>query len=216
MARMPPLVLVSMLLLAPAWIGGCGMTITPPADVSDPVSVFIADHGIHTSLLLPRDDGRIAQFAYSQWHWAALDQDQWYRSPFALLIPNDGTLGRRDFPGPCDYACVHDSLEKLGRHPPMQALYEVRVERAAAAEVLAMLDARWESQANGNIFNERRGLTFVRDATRYSLAHNCNHEVASWVRALGCRVSGAAMTADVTVRNGPRGPAAAAQSTRAD
>ena len=48
------------------------------------------------------------------------------------------------------------------------------------------------------------------------LAHNCNHEVASWVRALGCRVSGAAMTADVNVRNGPRNPAAAAQATRTD
>lgn len=188
---------------------GCGMTITPPADVRDPVSVFIADHGIHTSLLLPREDGRIAQYAYSQWHWAALDHDDWYRSPFALLIPNDGTLGRRDFDGPCDYDCVHDRLEKLGRHPPMQALYELRVERSAAAEVLAMLDARWESQSNGYVFNERRGLTFVRDATKYSLGHNCNHEVASWVRALGCRVSGAGMTADVTVRNGA--PAVAAR-----
>ena len=170
MARMPiPRIALLVLLLSALIAPGCGMTITPPADVRDPVSVFIADHGIHTSLLLPRDDGRIAQYAYSQWNWAALDQDQWYRSPFALLIPNVGTLGRRDFPGPCDFACVHDSLQKLGRHPPMQAALRKYASNApAAAEVLAMLDARWESQANGNIFNERRGLTFVRDATRYS------------------------------------------------
>lgn len=215
MASKPLLVWMSLLLLASVVLGGCGMTITPPDDVRDPVSVFIADHGIHTSLLLPREDGRVAQYAYSQWHWAALDQDQWYRSPFALLIPNDGTLGRRDFPGPGDYSTVHEHLEKLGRHPPMQALYELRVERAAAAKVLGKLDARWQSQSNGNVFNERRGLTFVRDATKYSLAHNCNHEVASWVRALGCRVDGAGMTADVTVRNGRPG-IAASRTTRAD
>lgn len=185
-------------------VPGCGISITAPADPADPVSVFVADHGIHTSILLPRENGKIAQFAYSQWHWAALDQDHWYRSPFALLIPNTGTIGRRDFDGPCDYECVRDRLERLGRTPPMQSLHEVRVSRAAAAKLLGELDHRWESQSNGNVFNEKRGMWFVRDSTRYSLFHNCNHEVAEWVRSLGCEVGGGVMMADVTVRNGQR------------
>jgi len=180
------------------------MTIYAPEDVHDPVSVFVADHGVHSSLLLPREDGTIAQFAYSQWHWAALDQDDWYRSPFALVIPNTGTLGWRDFEGPCDFDCVCDRMHKLGRHPPMDALYEIRVERAAAAKVLAELDHRWQSQSNGNVFNEKRGMTFVKDATTYSIAHTCNQEVAAWLRGMGCRVDGMAKTADIRVVGGVR------------
>lgn len=185
-------------------IPGCGMTVYAPEDLHDPVSVFIADHGVHSSLLLPRADGKIAQFAYSQWHWAALDQDDWYRSPFALLIPNDGTLGWRDFEGPCEFECVCDRLHKLGRDPPMEELYELQVERTAAAKVLAELDHRWKSQSNGNVFNEKRGMTFVKDATWYSIAHTCNQEVAQWLREMGCKVDGVAKTADIRVVGGRR------------
>jgi len=186
--------------------GSCGMTVHEPENVSDPVSVFIADHGVHSSLLLPREDGKIAQYAYSQWHWAALDHDDWYRSPFAMVIPNTGTLGWRDFEGPCDCDCVRDRLQKLGREPPMQELYEVRVERTEARRVLAQLDARWASQSGGSVFNEKRGMTFVRDATSYSLANTCNQEVAEWLKEMGCRVTGMAKTADITVRTA-KGPA---------
>ena len=192
-----------MTVCALAWLllcAGCGMTVHEPEGVSDPVSVFIADHGVHSSLLLPRDDGRIAQYAYSQWHWAALDHDDWYRSPFAMVIPNTGTLGWRDFEGPCDCDCVRDRLEKLGRDPPMQDLYEVRVERSEARRVLAALDARWGSQRDGSVFNEKRGMTFVRDAKTYSLAHTCNQEVAGWLTEMGCRVTGMAKTADISVK----------------
>lgn len=185
--------------LAISTFAGCGMTVYAPDDVSDPVSVFIADHGVHSSLLLPREDGRIAQFAYSQWHWAAFDQDDWYRSPFALVIPNTGTLGWRDFEGPCDFDCVSDRIHTLGRHPPMDALYEVQVERAAAAKVLAELDHRWKSQSNGNVFNEKRGMWFVKDASTYSIAHTCNQEVAGWLKSMGCRVSGMAKVASIRV-----------------
>lgn len=183
---------------------GCGMTVYAPTDVKDPVSVFIADHGIHSSLLLPRPDGSIAQFAYSQWHWAALDQDDWYRSPFAVMIPNTGTLGWRDFEGPCDFQCVCDRLNHLGRHPPMEAVYEIQVERALACKVLGELDHRWKSQSNGNVFNEKRGMTFVKDATLYSAAHTCNQEVAAWLEGMGCRVTGMAKTADIRVVGGRR------------
>ena len=198
--------LLAWLVLFPAvaLAGACGMTVHAPEDVQDPVSVFIADHGIHSSLLLPRGDGKIAQFAYSQWHWAALDQDSWYRSPFALLIPNDGTLGWRDFDGPCDFDCVCDRLHLLGRVPPMQRVYEISVERAAAEKVLAKLDHRWQSQSNGNVFNEKRGMTFVKDASKYSIGHTCNQEVAAWLRELGCRVTGVALQADITVKGGVR------------
>lgn len=199
---MPRLTFWLIVMVFPMFCVGCGMTVYGPDDVVDPVSVFVADHGVHSSLLLPREDGRIAQFAYSQWHWAALDQDDWFRSPFALVIPNTGTLGWRDFEGPCDFACVEDRLHKLGRHPPLDALYEVRVERAEAAKVLAELDGRFTSQSEGKVFNEKRGMWWVRDSTTYSIAHTCNQEVAGWLCEMGCRVTGMAKNASIRVVNG--------------
>ncbi len=206
-------------------VQGCGFSVTPPADPADPVSVFIADHGIHTSLLLPRpregamarspaeadavaaindapeagDGSRVAQYAYSQFNWAALDQDQWYRSVFALMIPADGTIGTRDFSGPATSANLTHQFEVLGRHPPLQTLYEIRVERSSRDRLLAELDGRWSRQSASKVTNQKRGLVFVRDATSYSLGHNCNHMVAGWLRELGCEVRGSAMTADITI-----------------
>ncbi len=181
-------------------LAGCGMTVTPPAMAEPGVAVFIADHGIHTSLIIPRDDDRLAQFSYSRFDWAALDQDQWYRSIPALLIPGAGTLGTRDFPGPATRENLTHQFELANSHPPVQSIELIHVTREARDRVLSELDARWRASESTAVFNQRRGIVFVKDATSYSLFHNCNHEVASWLRGLGCRVSGAAMTAEVTVR----------------
>lgn len=240
-------------LLAAVLLQGCGFTVTPPADPAEPVSVFIADHGIHTSLLLPRpsegplavspaegtgvggpggvgiagtagqtggqgvgrafadgldySQGRIAQYAYSRFDWAAKDQDQWYRSLFAIMVPGDGTIGTRDLPGPPSEENLRRQFDAIGRHPPLDRLYELRVERRKRDELLAELDRRWAEQSGTAVFNQKRGISFVRDTTKYSLGHNCNHVLAGWVRALGCAVSGAATTAEVTVRD-PGGKAA--------
>jgi len=86
----------------------------------------------------------------------------------------------------------------------MDALFEVEVERAEAAKVLAALDQRWKSQSNGNVFNEKRGMWWVKDASTYSIAHTCNQEVAEWLRSMGCRVTGMAKTASIKVVGGLR------------
>lgn len=179
--------------------GGCGMSIRSPEDVTDPVQVFVADHGIHTSLVLPTSYGGLAQFSYSRFDWAALDCDQWYRSLGALMVPGPGTLGTRVFPGPQTRENVVHQFELTHCHPPVQEVYAVTVSGARCGEVLASLEARWRQNQDTAVFNERRGLRFVKDASSYSLFHNCNHEVCQWMKDLGCEVSGAGMTADVSV-----------------
>ena len=121
------LLLIVAAALAALALSGCGMTITPPAagTVADPVQVFIADHGIHTSLVLPREDGTVVEFAYSRFTWAALDQDQWYRSLGALLVPGDGAIGTRDFPGPPTRDSVLQQFELAGVQPAIKELYVV-------------------------------------------------------------------------------------------
>lgn len=179
------------------------MSITPPANVNDPVTVFVADHGIHTSLILPREDGQLAQFSYSRFDWAALDYDQWYRSLGAIMVPGPGTVGTRDFPGPPTIENLTHQFELTNNHPPVQAIYSVDVSAARRDAVLASLEARWAEHQDTMVVNSKRGLRFVKDSTSYSLFHNCNHEVAQWLRDLGCEISGAGMTAEVDVRPTP-------------
>lgn len=192
-----------MCLVFASTFAGCGMNVTPPSTPDDPVSVFVADHGIHTSLVLPREDGTLVHYSYSRFDWAALDLDQWYRSLPALMIPGPGTVGTRDFPGPDTLENVAHEFEITNNHPPVQAIYPITVSAATCRETLARLDARWNENASTAVTNQKRGLRFVKDSTSYSLFHNCNHEVASWLRELGCQVDGAAMTADVYVRPAP-------------
>lgn len=197
-----------LLALVAVLASGCGMTITPPSGITDPVDVYVADQGIHTSLVLPRDDGTLVEYSYSRFDWAALDQDQWYRSLPAILVPGPGTLGTRDFPGPATSENVLHQIELAGCQPPVQRLYAVPVSAASCRSVLARLDERWQSQKATQVYNAKRGLHYVKDATNYSLMHNCNSEVSGWLRDLGCRVDGPAVTADVSVR-------AVAEPTRA-
>lgn len=193
-------IISGLLVLLATLCSGCGMTITPPAGVSDTVEVYVADHGIHTSLVLPRDDGTLTEYSFSRFDWAALDQDQWYRSLPAILIPGPGTLGTREFPGPSTCENLLHQFELANTEPPVQKLYPVPVSAARCREVLAHLDQRWQSEKDTQVFNAKRGTHYVKDAAQYSIMHNCNMEVCGWLRELGCRVDGPAVTADVSVR----------------
>jgi hypothetical protein len=179
------------------------MTITPAGGVVDPVNVYVVDHGIHSSLVFPREDGNLVEFAYSRFDWAALDQDQWYRSLPAIIVPGTGTLGTRDLPGPSTRENVVHQFEITNNHPTMQGLFVVPVSAVCCREVLAKLDQRWAAGKESEVFNQKRGMKFVKDPAQYSIMHNCNTEVSEWLRELGCRVDGPAVIAEIRVRAVP-------------
>lgn len=205
-------VIAGLLVLVAMLADGCGMTITPPTGISDTVEVYVADHGIHTSLVLPREDGSLTEYSFSRFDWAALDQDQWYRSLPAIIVPGPGTIGIRNFPGPSTPANILHQFELANNQPPVKSLHAVPVSEARCRELLAHLDQRWASQSGTEVFNVKRGMRFVKDSESYSLMHNCNTEVAIWLRELGCRVDGAAMVAEVSVKSTPAAPKVAART----
>jgi hypothetical protein len=189
-------VLVSQLLLV-----SCVTVITPPPAPSEPVDVIVADYGRHSSLLLPRSDGSLAEYAYGEWRWFALLDAAWWRVPAVLLWPTRGTLGRRRLPGPATASALRAQTGALSFH-------RVTVDRPSAEALLAWLDARWESQSATSWHNAIYDLDFVHDDHGFWLGHTCNAAVAEWLASMGCRVSSPTWVAAFEVRpvRDARGP----------
>ncbi|HCF27732.1 MAG TPA: hypothetical protein DEV81_11175 [Cyanobacteria bacterium UBA11049] len=71
--------------------------IVPPANPTNSVTAYVIDQGYHSSLLLPDRESGYIQYAYGDWNYFALNQQGWSDAAAALLIPTQGTLGRRKF-----------------------------------------------------------------------------------------------------------------------
>src|SRR3954452_3202565 len=81
---------------------GCTNTVTPPAHVADPVTVYLVDQGRTSSLVLPRADGKAIRYAYGNWNWYALGNRGPLDAIGAMLIPSKATLGRHEMTDPRD------------------------------------------------------------------------------------------------------------------
>ena len=64
---------------------GCATRVVPPRAIVSPVTVYIADYGRHSSLILPTDTGCLAEYAYGDWRFYALNQYRWYWGMTALI-----------------------------------------------------------------------------------------------------------------------------------
>ena len=161
-------------------LGGCANRVVPPRGVADPATVYIADHGLHASLLLPRREGGYREYSYGQWEWYAKGNDGSGRVFGVLFVPQGGAIGRTDW--------NRHAFEALRMSLGAQDLHAVRVERARAAALLEDLDRRFEARDGEMFFNADHGLEFVPDDRRYWLAHGCTAQVNEWLRRMGCRV----------------------------
>ncbi|TVQ60429.1 MAG: DUF2459 domain-containing protein [Phycisphaerales bacterium] len=178
---------------ASALFVGCGAVITPPANVHDPVRVYIADYGRHSSLVLPTPEGEAVEYAYGEWNWFALNKDGWWRTPGVVLIPSRGALGRSTWP-------VFVDASDAQRHMRVVTVIEVSVDRERAAALERRLRERFDAHADTARNNPRYGLEFVHDDDSYWLFNHCNTAVAAWLRELGCEVRGATLLADFRLR----------------
>ena len=172
---------------------GCTITVTPPSSPVDPVTVYLIDHGRHSSLVLPREDGTMTEYAFGEWEWFAKMNDGLIRAPFIMLIPSQGTLGRRTLDAPATRESVLDQT-------PLENLHVVIVERSDATALLARLDARFDDAIESAHHNEVYGLTFVKDEADYCLFSHCNAMTEKWLRELDCRTSGMCLDADFRVK----------------
>ncbi len=185
---------------------GCVTVVSPPAHPADPVSVYLADYGIHSSLVLARGTGGdVVEYSFGQWDWYALNHTEWYRLCDVMLIPTHGALGRREWKAPP----TTETREPLSERMPVYSLYDLHVERAAAEALLARLDARFRSHLDTRVENDDYRLSLVRDDHLYWFGHACNAEVEDWLRELGCGVRAWSLVADFRIvqPSAPPGPA---------
>jgi hypothetical protein len=167
-------------------LAGCGATICPPPHPDQPVAVFVADYGKHSSLILPADHG-FSEYAYGDWDWFVLNRSRPSRVFQTMLFSKHAALGKRDVTDP------HKLLVPPGTYGA-KTLLELDVDANRAARLKSKLDDDFQKHIETKTYNPEVQLDFVRADQHYWLLHNCNTVVANWLSELGCNVAGSAIT----------------------
>jgi hypothetical protein len=145
--------------------------------------VYVVDYGWHSRLVLPDSRGGWVQYTYGDWQYFALQRQTVATALQALLWPTPGTLGRRYF------ASILD-LEQAVRANREQALLRVTVAGAQVEALRSHLDTWFTNHLDREVLHPSSRLHFVQVEQTYTLAHNSNHELVTWLRALDCEVKG--------------------------
>lgn len=171
-------------------ITGCTNTIrVPPADAeTDYARAFVVDHGYHTRIAVTDTQGGVAEYAFGEWNWYALNQDALTRIPVVLFWPTDGAYARR----------VHPPSNGVARFLTENAglpMIVAPVEAEKASAFRARMDGLFTS-ADQLVYNARYGLEFVPAERGYSGLSNSNQVAAEWLEELGLEVRGSRLFAD--------------------
>ncbi len=171
----------ALLVLATGMVLGCTSTVRVPVSVTDPVVVYLLVDDMHRGLWFPRKNGGFVEFGFGDWGWYAANQDKWYNVFDTILWPTQGGVGRR-------VSHARDGAS-LKREFHWMVFCELRVERGAMVALRGALERLFDQHRDEQVFNDRYGMTFVPVDASYWLCHNCNDELAEWLRRLDCEVS---------------------------
>jgi hypothetical protein len=180
----PPLNFLLSTLCAAA---GCA-TVHPPATMTDPVPLYLAEYGqiFHSIILMPRD-GEFVGYTYGDWNYAALGHK----------FPTDA-LGALAVSGAADYKREILPVDPVTGEPMFNdhpaRVIRFYANRQAVQNRLKQLDDRYqydlELHRGDGLIITSYGVVFVKDTEHYSLFHNCNHLTAQTLESLGYHVDG--------------------------
>jgi hypothetical protein len=177
----------------------CTTTVVAPPAPLDPVPVFILDYGLTSVLVVPRDEGLVA-YAYGDWQYYALANNNSFRGFAALAWPTQGALGR----GPMDGPATEESILRQVRGRGAEEVLVVRVARTSVQRLVARIDAAYDAHRETEVQNVEYGMSFVHHPRRYTWFWNSNHQTAVWLEELGCVVRGPAFASRWRIREGHR------------
>jgi hypothetical protein len=165
-------------------LGGCSAVIVPPATPrADALPVRVADYGYHSTLIIPRAEGGLIEYAFGDWSYFGQNQKSFLNGLHALLISDQATLGRRVLDVEPDRAGLEAVVGAKG-------VLRFDAPRAKVVELERALEERYTTRIDSMIYSVPHQLYFVKDDERYGVANNCNHLTARWLEQLGCRVEG--------------------------
>jgi hypothetical protein len=163
----------------------CTSVIVPPEHVADPVSVFVLDHGRHSSLVLPSDAGGAVRYSYGDWEYYALNQTGLGSGLRALLWPTPAALGQQLLAGQIDA----DSVARQLRIGVLES-FEVKVERAAVRQLQLELGGIFDGARETLHYSAAYDVHFVHHPEPYTINYNSNRMVGRWLQQLGCTITG--------------------------
>jgi hypothetical protein len=169
-----------------ALLSGCSARIIPPAHVADPVPVFVADYGRHSSILLPDEDGKLLEFAWGDYEWFAVNHNNAGDALAALFWSHGSTMGIR-------WLATAPQRRDLREVVGCDRLMRFCASGKKAAALRKQLTERVNRHLDTMVFNPWTDFAMVRDDEHYAMWHNCNHLTAEWVRQLDCDVKGTAL-----------------------
>jgi hypothetical protein len=156
-------------------------TIIPPINPNNPVNIYLVDYGFHARLILPNNNNKCLEYAYGDWHYFALNQQDWLTGAAALLLPTQGALGRK-----------LNNCDRLNS-------FLISVEKTKVERLLKVLNSYFDRPATMQIENSHTGMTLVPYDRTYTVLHNSNHELVRWLEDLGCRVEGFVLWANFKI-----------------
>lgn len=183
--RRTPFAIALLLLLHGA--GGCVNRVHAPERVEQPVTVYVADHGKHSSLLLPAGDiltePGYVQYAFGDWKAFVENDNSMGSYVRAAFRSSRSAIGRET------HATTNPAI--LARRVRAVVLEPVTVEAQRVRSLRLELEGYWAERADETVDNRQVRMRFVvydGPNRRYSLWNQCNHTTARWLRRLDCRV----------------------------
>jgi len=162
----------------------CVNHISSPTQAIDPVQIYLVDHGRHPSIILPRE-GAWTRYAYGDWSWYAVGQENLFTAISAMLWPTQAALGRREFPANWQ-PLERNSLIREG----FVKILPLMADGKMVAQLSSQLEEIFAANQNQLLLNPTYNLEFVPHPRSYWFAHQSNQVMAQWLRELGFHISG--------------------------
>jgi hypothetical protein len=180
---------------------GCAAVITPPTRIApgQAAPVIVADYGYHSTLILPRSQGGLVEYAYGDWNYFGHNNKSVSTAIHALFASDQATLGRR-------------LLDRLPNQPGLEqatgatTLIRFDAPRDKVEDLERALEQRFSLNLDSIIYSPVHQLYFVKDNQHYGVTHNCNHFTAEWLERLGCTIEGIPITSKFRLKNPVAGP----------
>jgi hypothetical protein len=173
-------------------LSGCAWRVVPPAQVVEPVPVFVTEYGRHTRLALPNDSTAFVEYGFGEWNFYGLEKQGWLSGLRAISGLGQGALSRRELPFAQNEA---DFVQAAGGARSAR----LWVERSSVHDLRQILEARWRANAGIVVVRQEDQIPVSRDPAPYHVLGNSNHEVANWLKRLGCRVHGYPITSNFEI-----------------